>query len=235
MEAITIQNLSQSYKKNPVLNNLNLTLNSGQIVGLLGPNGCGKSTLLKILAGIITDYTGSVMLHGCRPGPETKAFTSYLQEKTYLSSWMKPSYAIRYFADFYPDFDRYKATHMLLDFGLNPEQLIGTMSKGMQEKVQLTLVMSRAASIYLLDEPLGGVDPATRSAILDMILRNYLNNATLVISTHLVQDIERIFSYGVLLGYGELILAGDAAEIRARYGKSMDQIFREVFSCLVNF
>lgn len=235
MEAISIQNLSHDYGKGKVLNNLNLSLASGQIIGLMGPNGCGKSTLLKILAGVITDYSGSVSLLGLRPGMETKAFTSYLPEKTYLNSWMKPKEAIRYFSDFYPDFDQYKASHLLMDFGLNPNQPISTMSKGMQEKVQLSLVMSRAARLYILDEPLGGVDPATRSALLDMILRNYLESSTLIISTHLVQDIERIFSYGVLLGYGELILAGETDDIRAQYGKSMDQIFREVFSCLVNF
>lgn len=235
MEAIHIQNLSHSYGKGPILNNLNLSLEAGQIIGLMGPNGCGKSTLLKILAGVITDYEGLVTLSGLRPGEETKAFTSYLPEKTYLNPWMKPKEAIRYFQDFYPDFDAYKAQNMLASFGLNPNQTIGTMSKGMQEKVQLSLVMSRSARLYLLDEPLGGVDPATRSAILDMIMHNYLQSSTLIISTHLVQDIERIFTYGILLGYRELILAGKTTDIQAQFGKSMDQIFREVFACLANF
>lgn len=232
---IELRSLTVGYPGRAVLSGVDLEFRPGEVLVLVGPNGCGKSTLLKILAGVITDYEGLVTLSGLRPGEETKAFTSYLPEKTYLNPWMKPKEAIRYFQDFYPDFDAYKAQNMLASFGLNPNQTIGTMSKGMQEKVQLSLVMSRSARLYLLDEPLGGVDPATRSAILDMIMHNYLQSSTLIISTHLVQDIERIFTYGILLGYRELILAGKTTDIQAQFGKSMDQIFREVFACLANF
>lgn len=233
--AIVLGNLTQRYASVNVLEDLNLVLPAGHIVGLMGPNGCGKSTLLKILAGLIEDYTGTVSIFGRAPGEETKAFTSFLPDKTYFPGWMTPKNCIEYFNDFYTDFDEIKALEMIKDFSLDPNQRLNTMSKGMQEKAQLALVMSRRAKLFLLDEPLGGVDPASRQAILDLIHRNYLQNSTLIISTHLVQDIERIFDYAVLMGYRELILAGESAEIYARYGKSMDQIFREVFACLVSF
>ena len=170
MGLIEVANLNKSYGKKPVINDLSLQLKSGQIVGLLGPNGCGKSTLLKILSGLISDYQGEVRLDGHYPDNYTKSIVSYLPEKTYLSDWMRPKEAFDFFSDFYRDFDRKKAEDMLKQFNLDSKQQIKTMSKGMQEKLQLILVMSRKARIYMLDEPMGGIDPASRSAILDIVL-----------------------------------------------------------------
>ena len=234
MGIIDVQNLNKTYANKLVLNNLSLSLGSGQIVGLLGPNGCGKSTLIKILAGVISDYDGNVFIDGQTPGIYTKSNVSYLPEKTYLSKWMRPVDAVAYFSDFYADFDKVKAMDMIQQFRLDPMQPTKNMSKGMQEKLQLSLVMSRRSKVLILDEPLGGVDPATRSAILDMILRNYLEESILIMATHLVQDVERIFNYAILLGYGELILAGETDDIRREYGKSLDEIFREVFACSIS-
>ena len=234
MGIIDVQNLNKTYANKLVLNNLSLSLGSGQIVGLLGPNGCGKSTLIKILAGVISDYDGNVFIDGQTPGIYTKSIVSYLPEKTYLSKWMRPVDAVAYFSDFYADFDKVKAMDMIQQFRLDPMQPTKNMSKGMQEKLQLSLVMSRRSKVLILDEPLGGVDPATRSAILDMILRNYLEESILIMATHLVQDVERIFNYAILLGYGELILAGETDDIRREYGKSLDEILREVFACSIS-
>jgi ABC-2 type transport system ATP-binding protein len=225
MALIEIKDLNKKYGPGaqPVLNHLSLNLEAGRIIGLLGPNGCGKSTLLKILAGLIADYQGDVRIDGHQP-----------DVKTYLSGWMRPVDALDFFADFYADFDRTRAETMLQQFHLDPRQPIHEMSKGMQEKLQLILVMSRRAKIYLLDEPMGGVDPATRSAILDIVLRNYQEDALMVLATHLIQDVERIFDQAILLGFGELILFDEVDVIRQKYGKSVDEVFREVFKCSAN-
>ncbi len=234
MSIIEVKHLKKSFGSNIVLNDLSLNLEAGRIVGLLGPNGCGKSTLMKIMAGLTSDYEGEVLLDGHTPGIYTKGITSYLPEKTYVSPWMRPRDIFDYFADFYTDFDRKKAEEMLAQFRLKDSQPVRTMSKGMQEKLQLILVMARKAKIYLLDEPMGGVDPATRSAILDVTLRQYQEDAIMVFATHMIADVEAVFDSVIFLGYGELKLFEDVDQVREKYGKSVDELFREVFKCSVS-
>lgn len=228
---VTINHLFKNFGALAVLNDICLEIESGKIIGLLGPNGCGKTTLMKTIAGLIQDYRGEILINATAPGPQTKALVSYLPEKTYLPDWMTPEQAIAYFSDFYADFDRAKANEMIARFQLDPKQRTKTMSKGMQEKLQLTLVMCRKARLYLLDEPLGGVDPATRSALLDAILHNYSEDGSLLISTHLIYDVERIFDSILMLGYGKLIMNDSVDSIRQKSGKSIDEVFREVFRC----
>lgn len=230
-ELVTVKALTQSYDKYPVLNGVDLTIGQGSIVGLLGPNGCGKTTLIKIIAGLIHDYSGDVKIAGMMPGPESKAIVSYLPEKTYLGDWYRIRDTIGIFRDYYADFDAVKAAELIERLRLEPGMRIRDMSKGMQEKLQLTLVMSRNARLYLLDEPLGGVDPATRDMILDTILQNYAEDASLLISTHLVHDVERVFDHVIMMGYGKIILNDSVDVIREKHGKSIDGIFREAFKC----
>lgn len=226
---IEVTGLRKSYGRNEVLSGLNLSYDQGQVIGLLGPNGCGKTSLIKILTGLIHDYEGSVLIDGQAPGVYTKSITAYLPERTYLAEWMKAKDAISYFDDFFSDFDKVKAMEMLNRFRLDPNQKIKTMSKGMQEKLQLLIVMSRASKLYCLDEPLGGVDPATRSAILDVIMNNYADKATVLISTHLINDVERIFDSVLMIGNGQVKLDASIDEIK-NSGKSVEDIFKEVFS-----
>ncbi|MCI8361304.1 MAG: ABC transporter ATP-binding protein [Clostridiales bacterium] len=228
---VIAEGLSKTYDVQPVLQNLRLQLPAGKIIGLLGPNGCGKTTFMKILAGLIGDYEGNVTIDGRQPGEYTKSIVSYLPEKTYLSDWMKVKDALDLFQDFYADFNRPKAEELLQRFQLSPDMKLKAMSKGMQEKVQLILVMCRSAKLYILDEPLSGVDPAARSVILDTIIRNYSEESTVLFSTHLIYDVEQIFDDIVMLGYGQVIMAGEADVLRQQNGKSIDQIFREVFRC----
>ncbi len=226
---IEVHGLQKSYGHNQVLRGLDLNYEQGQIIGLLGPNGCGKTSLIKILTGLIHDYEGTVLIDGKAPGIYTKSVTAYLPERTYLPEWMKAKDAIDYFQDFFADFDKVKAMDMLNRFRLDPNQKIKTMSKGMQEKLQLLIVMSRAAKLYCLDEPLGGVDPATRSAILDVIMNNYADKSTVLISTHLINDVERIFNSVLMIGEGRVKLDASIDEIRES-GRSVEEIFKEVFS-----
>lgn len=226
---IEVKGLQKSYGHKQVLRGLDLSYEQGQIIGLLGPNGCGKTSLIKILTGLIHDYEGTVLIDGQVPGVYTKSVTAYLPERTYLPEWMKAKDAIDYFQDFFADFDKVKAMDMLTRFHLDPNQKIKTMSKGMQEKLQLLIVMSRAAKLYCLDEPLGGVDPATRSAILDVIMNNYADKSTVLISTHLINDVERIFNSVLMIGEGQVKLNASVEEIRES-GRSIEDIFKEVFS-----
>ena len=231
---IEISGLCKSYDRTVVLRDLDMTLEPGRIVGLLGPNGCGKTTLIKIITGLIHDYTGSVHIAGQPPGIESKAIISYLPDHIYLDGGMRAKDAILHFADFYEDFDLMKALELLGRFKLDSNQRLSAMSKGMQERLQLVLVMSRAARVYLLDEPLGGVDPAARNAILDMILNNYSENAAVLLSTHLIQDVERIFDSVLMLNEGQIVINDTVDNIRSQYGKSVNEVFQEVFACSVN-
>ncbi|MGI1659706.1 MAG: ABC transporter ATP-binding protein [Desulfitobacterium sp.] len=223
--------LTKKYGSKVALSNFNLTLEQGQIVGLLGPNGSGKSTLIKLANELLTPTSGEILIAGKRPGIETKKLISYLPEKTYLNDWMKVHQIIELFQDFYEDFKPEKAYDMLKSLNINPNDRLKTMSKGTKEKVQLILVMSREADLYLLDEPIGGVDPAARDYILKTILSNYNEKATVLISTHLISEIENILDYVVFINQGQVALTSTVDEIRSEKGKSVDALFREVFKC----
>ncbi len=228
-DIITVASLNKSYGKKNVLNDISFRIEEGSIVGLLGPNGCGKTTLIKILTGLIKDHSGTVKIGGDEPGPYTKSIVAFLPDKSYLPDWMRPVDAIEYFADFYQDFDRKKAEEMVTAFRLDPKQKLKTMSKGQQEKLCLILVMCRQAKLYILDEPLGGLDPASRSAILDLIMTNYAKNASVLISTHLINDVEKIFNRVLMISDGKLIVNSHVDEIREK-GKSVEEVFKEVFT-----
>ena len=226
---INVSSLKKSYGKKLVLDDINFSIEEGSIVGLLGPNGCGKTTLIKILTGLIKDHQGIVRIDNEEPGPYTKSVVAFLPDKSDLPDWMRPVDAIAYFADFYEDFDKEKALKMVTDFNLDPKQKLKTMSKGQQEKLNLILVMCRKAKLYILDEPLGGLDPAARSAILDLIMTNYAENSTVLISTHLISDVERIFNRVLMISKGQLIVNSHVDELREK-GKTVDEVFKEVFS-----
>ena len=226
---ISVSGLSKSYGKKVVLDDISFEIEEGSIVGLLGPNGCGKTTLIKILTGLIKDHTGSVKVSNEDIGAYTKSLVAFLPDTSYLPDWMKPGDAIRYFADFYTDFDKEKATRMVTDFGLDPNQRFKTMSKGQQEKLSLILVMCRQAKLYILDEPLGGLDPAARSAILDLIMNNYAQDAAVLLSTHLINDVERIFDRVLMISKGKVVVNSHINEIKEK-GQSVEDVFKEVFN-----
>ncbi|MEI6577842.1 MAG: ABC transporter ATP-binding protein [Eubacteriales bacterium] len=226
---ISITGLSKAYGTHRVLRNLTLDYEPGQIIGLLGPNGCGKTTLIKIITGLINDYSGEVLIDGHKPGIHTKNIIAYLPERTYLAEWMRPVDAIKYMADFYEDFDCEKATKMLKTFELPEKQKIKSMSKGMQEKLQLLLVVCRNAKLYVLDEPLGGVDPAARVFILDVIMKNLPKTSGVLISTHLIHDVEHIFDTALMIGRGR-VLRNDKVENGKIGDQTIEDVFKEVFS-----
>ena len=231
MELIEIKNLSKSYDKKVALQDINLTIPSGKIIGLLGKNGAGKTTLIKLINDLLVPTQGEILVNGKKVGVESKKIIAYLPERTYLNKQMKVSEVINYFEEFYDNFDAKKAKKLLKDLDLDINQKLAKMSKGMQEKVVLVLVMSRNADIYILDEPLGGVDPATRDYILDTILSNFKENASVIISTHLISDIERILDEVIFIDKGKIVLSGDADKLRNKEKASIDEIFRRMFKC----
>lgn len=223
--------LTKCYGAQPALNGLDLRLEAGRIVGLLGPNGSGKTTLMKLACGLLVPTSGQIWAAGHVPGPESKKRVAYLPERAALSPTLRAREAVQLYRDFFADFDAGKATDMLADLGIGPKDKISAMSKGTREKLQLALVMSRAAQLYLLDEPIGGVDPAARDYILDTIIRNYQENSTLVLATHLIGDIEKVLDEAVMLQGGKVRLAGPVDDLRQQHGESLDALFREVFKC----
>lgn len=232
MEAIlSCKDLTKLYGQKPALADFTYDFPKGRIIGLLGPNGSGKTTLLKLAAGLLIPTRGSIRINGVAPGVETKKQVSFLPERSYLPAGMRVREAIAFFGDFYEDFQLDKAAEMLKDLHIQPNDKLSAMSKGMREKMQLALVMSRRAKLYLLDEPIGGVDPAARDYILNTIIRNYNEDATLIFSTHLIHDIETVFDDVVMIGGGRIVLAGSVDSIREENGKSIDALFREVFKC----
>lgn len=231
MKLLECKNLCKSFDDKEVLKNINLTVESGKIVGLLGKNGQGKTTILKLINGLLTPTSGEVLINGKSPDVESKKIISYLPERTYLDKDMTVEQVIKFFSEFYDNFDAQKAHRLLADLELDTKQKLAKMSKGMQEKVQLILVMSRNADLYILDEPLGGVDPATRDYILDTILSNFSEGASVIISTHLIADIERILDDIIFIDKGEIRLISSADALRDNEKMSIDEIFRRKYKC----
>ena len=232
---LTTDNLTKMYGSKTALDRVSLGLPAGQIVGLLGPNGSGKTTFIKLCAGLLTATGGNISICGQDLGLETKALVSYLPDRTYLNNRQKIRDQLDFFEDFYPDFDRPKAERMLRDLGLTPQMRFGTLSKGAREKVQLVLVMSRRARLYLLDEPIGGVDPAARDYILQTIIGNCGPDSTVLISTHLIADVEPVLDGFIFMNQGTVLRTGMVEQVREESGKSLDELFREVFRCLPNY
>lgn len=221
----------KNFDEQAVLKNINLTIPKGKIIGLLGKNGMGKTTLIKLINDLLTPTSGDILINGNKPGVESKKIISYLPERTYLDKSQTPLEVINYFSIFYEDFNKEKALNLLNALNLETNKKISKMSKGMQEKLQLILVMSREADLYILDEPLGGVDPATRDYILDTILSNFKEGSSVLISTHLISDIERILDEVVFIDKGEVILTASTDELRNKYNTSIDKVFRRMFKC----
>lgn len=229
---VEIQGLVKAYDSRTIaVNNLTLAIPRGKIIGLLGPNGSGKTTLIKMLNGLLAPTQGSILINGMEPGPETKTIISYLPERAYFGNSSTVTELVDFFDDFYADFSKEKAMDMLKSLGINPKAKLKTLSKGTKEKVQLILVMSRQAQLYILDEPIAGVDPAARDYILKTIISNYNPEATILLSTHLISDIENVLDEVIFVRYGQLVLQTSVDDIRENHGKSVDAYFREVFAC----
>ncbi|MBR4472969.1 MAG: ABC transporter ATP-binding protein [Oscillospiraceae bacterium] len=231
MPILECRELCKSYGSVRALDNVSLSIEQGRVIGLLGPNGSGKTTLLKLANGLLTPTEGEILIAGEAPGRLSRSIISYLPDHNYLADWMKVRQLMDFFEDFYEDFDRAKAADMLKRLNIDSEMRIREMSKGTREKTQLILVMSRAARLYLLDEPIGGVDPATRDFILDTIIRNYNPEAAVVISTHLIADVEQVLDDVIFINNGKIVLMSSVDNIREEHGMSVDQYFREVFRC----
>ena len=231
MAVLECKELTKRYGAAQALNHVNLQIEPGRIVGLLGPNGSGKTTLIKLANGLLTPDSGEILIDGAAPGRETHAVVSYLPERTAIPTWMSAGQLMDFYEDFYRDFRRQAAEEMLHHLDIQPKQRIKQMSKGTREKVQLIMVMSRSAKLYLLDEPIGGVDPATRDYILSTIISNYNPDASVVISTHLISDVEKVLDEVVFIDKGHLVLQSTVDQIREEKGMSVDALFREVFKC----
>lgn len=229
-QLILAQGLTKLYGKKMALDHMDLTVGRGRIVGLLGPNGSGKTTFIKLLCGLLQPTEGLLTIDGQKPGVHTKSIISYLPDRMYFADWMKVSDLTDFFADFYEDFDRAKAAEMMKALEIRPKDRMKTMSKGTKEKVQLAVIMSRKAQLYLLDEPIAGVDPAARDFILNTILTNYNEEGTVLLSTHLISDIERILDEAIFLQNGRVVRHDTVDNIRENEGKSVDQLFREIFA-----
>ena len=231
MYLVECKNVFKSFGDKQVLKDVNIKVEKGKIIGLLGKNGMGKSTLIKLINDLLTPDSGEILVNGRHVSVESKKIISYLPERTYLDKSMRVEEVIKYFKEFYDNFDEEKALKLLKDLDLDVDEKLSKMSKGMQEKVQLVLVMSRNADLYILDEPLGGVDPATRDYILDTILTNFNEGASVIISTHLISDIEKILDEVIFIDKGKIILQSSADEIREKEGSSIDEVFRRMFKC----
>ena len=231
MARIEINNLTKDFGSIIALDSISLDLEKGQIVGLLGPNGSGKTTLLKLMNGLLTPSAGTILINGSEPGVQTKRIVAYLPDRNALPEYMTTKQLMNLYQDFFEDFNRSKAERMISDLGLDMNQQMKKMSKGTKEKLQLCLVMAREAQVYLLDEPIGGVDPATRDYILRTIISNYNEDAVVIISTHLISDIESVLDDVVFLKEGQIVLHKEAEAIREETGESVDKLFREVFKC----
>lgn len=231
MSLVECKHVTKKYGAKVALDDVNLTIEKGKIIGLLGPNGSGKTTLIKLLNDLLVPNSGEILIQGNHPGVETKKVISYLPERTYLNFNMKIKEVIQYFKDFYEDFREEVAYNLLKKLDINPNDQLKTLSKGMKEKVQLILVMSRKAELYILDEPIGGVDPAARDYILDTILKNFNEGASIIISTHLISDIEKILDEVIFIKKGKIVLHESSDQLRDESGKSIDGYFREEFKC----
>lgn len=231
MELLECKHLCKEFDNKQILKDINLKIPRGKIIGLLGKNGTGKSTFIKLINDLLTPTSGEILINGKKPGIDSKKIISYLPERTYLDKEMTIKEAIKYFEEFYENFDSKKAIKLLKDLNLDINTKISKMSKGMQEKLQLILVMSRTAELYILDEPLGGVDPATRDYILDTILSNFTEGASVIISTHLISDIERILDEVIFINEGKIVINSSADELRNKENASIDEIFRRYFKC----
>lgn len=231
MSLLEFKNINKEFDKKQILKNVSFKIEKGRIVGLLGKNGTGKTTIIKLINDLITPTTGEILINGVRPGVESKKIIAYLPERSYLDRTKRINQILNYFCDFYDNFDIERARRLLTDLGLDEDARISKMSKGMIEKFQLILVMSRDADLYVLDEPLGGVDPATRDYILDTILSNFKEGASVIISTHLIADIERILDDVIFIDKGEVVLVDSTDNLRSRSNQSVDEIFRGMFKC----
>lgn len=235
MSLVTVTGVTKRYENIVALNNINLTLEKGKIVGLLGPNGSGKTTLIKLLCGILQPTSGFLRIGSEPVGLKTKSMVSYLPDRMYVADWFKACDLVDFFSDFYEDFDRKKAIEMLSVLSIAPNEKVKSMSKGTKEKIQLAMIMSRKSDLYLLDEPIAGVDPAARDFILDTIIKNYNEEGTVVISTHLISDIEKVLDEVVFIQNGNIIRQDSVDNIRENEGKSVDKLFREIFSYTNNY
>lgn len=231
MAILECKELTKRYGNIAALNNVSIKIEPGRVIGLLGPNGSGKTTLIKLVNGLLSPNAGEISICGNAPGVESKAIVSYLPDKTHLPEWMSTEKLMDMYEDFYADFDRARCSEMLARLNLDPKQRLQQMSKGTKEKVQLIMVMSRKAKLYLLDEPIGGVDPATRDFILDTIIKNYDPDAAVVISTHLISDVENVLDEVIFVDKGSIVLQDSVDALREAHGKSVDSLFREVFKC----